>query len=338
MGKQNLLVNRMLERKENFADFINGVIYGGRQVLRADMLESLSCHSGVIYEENGKKRVLEREADMGTYSLVLTNELQDKVHYAMPVRVMLEDALEYVKQVQDLEKKHKEAGEKLTGDAFLSGIMREDRLTPVITTVLYCGPGWDGCKSIYEMLDINEEKIGNIRPGESLWEFLQNYRINLVDVRTMKDMQVFQGCLQHIFNMVKYNSDKKKFYKYINDHRKEIQQMDRVEQMAALALLGEQKRLIQVMDGEESKKEEMCKAIDDLIEDGWMRGKAEGKIEGKTEGKTEAVLLLLSEIGHVSEKLTERIQKEDDSEVLSRWLIMAARAKSLEQFELEMEK
>lgn len=310
MGKQNLLVNQMLERKENFADFINGVVYGGRQVLRAEMLESLSCHSGLIYEENGKKRVLERDADirmradMGTYSLVLTNELQEKVHYAMPVRVMLEDALEYVKQVQDLEKKHKEAGEKLTGDAFLSKITKEDRLTPVITTVLYCGPEWDGCKSIYEMMDIGEGQRGSTDLGEGLREYLQDYRINLVDVRKLEDMQVFQGCLQHIFSMVKYNADKEKFYRYIREHRKEIQQMDHVEQMAALALLGEQKRLVRAMDGEESEEEEMCKAIDDLIEDGWLRGKAEGKAE--------YILELLEAKGSIPEKLRSRIQGERD--------------------------
>ncbi len=114
MGKKNLYVNQMMERKENFADFINGVLYGGRQVLRADMLEYLSCHSGTIYEENGKKRVVERDADvrmkadMGTYSLIFTNEAQDKIHYAMPVRIMLQDALEYMKQVQDMEKKYAE--------------------------------------------------------------------------------------------------------------------------------------------------------------------------------------------------------------------------------------
>lgn len=64
MGKKNLIVNQMLERKENFADLINGTIYEGCQILRADMLEKQSCHSGVIYEEEGSKRVLERDADI----------------------------------------------------------------------------------------------------------------------------------------------------------------------------------------------------------------------------------------------------------------------------------
>lgn len=152
---------------------------------------------------------------------------------------------------------------------------------------------------------------------------------NLVDVRRLENMQVFQGCLQHIFSMVKYNADKEKFYRYIRDHREEIQQMDHVEQMAALALLGEQKRLIQAMSGEESGEVKMCKAIDDLIEDGWLKGKAEGKAE--------SVLLLLGDKGSVPAKLAERIRKENDSEILGKWLRLASRAESLEQFKKELQ-
>ena len=54
-------------------------------------------------------------------------------------------------------------------------------------------------------------------------------------------MKVFRSCLQYIFSMVKYNSDKEQFYRYITNHRKDLQGMDHVEQMAALALLGERK-------------------------------------------------------------------------------------------------
>lgn len=51
------------------------------------------------------------------------------------LRALQHFLLEYVRQVQDLEKEHREAGTKLTGDAFLSGILPEDHLCPVITTI-----------------------------------------------------------------------------------------------------------------------------------------------------------------------------------------------------------
>lgn len=141
-------------------------------------------------------------------------------------------------------------------------------------------------------------------------------------------MKVFRSCLQYIFSMVKYNSDKEQFYRYITNHRKDLQGMDHVEQMAALALLGEQKRLIRIMDREGSAEEEMCKAIDDLIEDGWIRGKAEGKAE--------SILALLEEIGSVPEELSAKIKEQKDINVLTGWLKLAARAKDLEQFGQEM--
>ena len=46
-------------------------------------------------------------------------ETQGRGHYAMSVHIMLQDALEYMKQVQELENKHKESGEILWGDEFL---------------------------------------------------------------------------------------------------------------------------------------------------------------------------------------------------------------------------
>lgn len=97
--------------------------------------------------------------------------------------------------------------------------------------------------------------------------------------------------------MVKYNKDKQLFYDYLNSHREEIQRMDHVEQMMALSLLGEQKRLLQVMDGEKGEKSGVCKAIDDLIED------------GRREGKAESVLVLLEGIEAVPKDLSSKIQK-----------------------------
>lgn len=96
------------------------------------------------------------QAAFGEYHIILANETQNNVHYAMPVRNMLYDVLEYVRQIQDLEKAHKENGDKLERDAFLSGITKDDRLKPVITTVFYLGDRWDGSKSLYELLNIEE--------------------------------------------------------------------------------------------------------------------------------------------------------------------------------------
>lgn len=217
MGRQDLSVNQLLERKEIFADLMNGTLFQGQQILRKEELELLSGQSGILYEEEGKKKSLGRSGDIrmqgnrGTYAVIFSNETQSKVHYAMPVRNMLYDALEYTKQIQQLEKTHKERGDKLTGDEFLSGITKEDRLHPVVTTVFYLGKNWDGCKSLYELLGLEEQT----EYMELLREYLPDYKINLIDARNIKEPEKFKTCLQHIFYMLKYNQDKKQLYQYL---------------------------------------------------------------------------------------------------------------------------
>ena len=259
MGKTNLAINQLLERKPIFADFINGTVFQGEQFLHPDDLELLSAQYGVFYDdETGKTHTLERygdirmKAETGTYSIVFANETQAKVHYAMPVRNMLYDALEYMKQVQNLEKEHKEAGDTLDSAAFLSGITKEDRLTPVINTVFYTGTDWDGKKSLYEMMDLEEDSP-----------------------------LAFQSSLQQIFTMLKYRNRKKELYRYVNDHKEDLKRMDNVELTAALTLIGEQKRLLKIIREQKKEESEVCKAIDDLIEDGREEGRKEGESKGQ---------------------------------------------------------
>ena len=284
MGKTNLAINQLLERKPIFADFINGTVFQGEQFLHPEDLELLSTQYGVFYDdETGKTHTLERygdirmKAETGTYSIVFANETQAKVHYAMPVRNMLYDALEYMKQVQNLEKEHKEAGDTLDSAAFLSGITKEDRLTPVINTVFYTGTDWDGKKSLYEMMDLEEDS-----PLAQIWkEYLPNYKINIICADEIEDPQVFQSSLQQIFTMLKYRNRKKELYRYVNDHKEDLKRMDNVELTAALTLIGEQKRLLKIIREQKKEESEVCKAIDDLIEDGREEGRKEGESKGQ---------------------------------------------------------
>lgn len=65
-------------------------------------------------------------------------------------------------------------------------------------------------------------------------------------------------------------------------------------------------------------------------------GRAEGKAEGKAEGIAEAVLYILSDIGDVSESLRDQILQERNLNILNRWLKLASRSESMEQFQKNM--
>ena len=72
-------------------------------------------------------------------------ENQRKTHYGMPLRVMIYDALGYLKEYQEISRKHREAGDKASAEEFLSGLHKEDRLHPIISIVIYYNEKpWDG--------------------------------------------------------------------------------------------------------------------------------------------------------------------------------------------------
>ena len=69
-----------------------------------------------------------------------------------------------------------------------------------------------------------------------------------------------------------------------------------------------------------------------LLKEVLKEERAEGKVEGKAEGKAEDILLLLQELGTVSDELMEKIMCEKNPAVLNKYLICAAKANSVEDF------
>ena len=76
-------------------------------------------------------------------------------------------------------------------------------------------------------------------------------------------------------------------------------------------------------------------ARDRYGEDEYIRdlGREEGYAKGRAEGKAEDILELLGDLGEIPNVLQERIRKETNLQVLSKWLKAAARAESIAEFE-----
>ena len=62
----------------------------------------------------------------------------------------------------------------------------------------------------------------------------------------------------------------------------------------------------------------------------------DGVQSGLARGKAEDILLILQNVGPVTDELSERIGKERDHAVLHKWLMLAARAESVEDFTAAM--
>ncbi|MBE5971193.1 MAG: hypothetical protein E7246_01535 [Lachnoclostridium sp.] len=284
MGVPNLAVNRVMKRKDIFADYINGTIYGGRRVLEPEELTEISPYVGTMVEDsNGKKKEKERTGDVwmraehGTYSVIFVNEAQNKVDYAMPVRNMLYEALGYMSQVEEYEKAHREKKDLKDSVSFLSGITKEDLLMPIVTTVLYWGDYWDGPTRLIDMMDLGDDEESPI-----LKKYLPDYRIHVVKMKEFENPDRFGSCLQHMFNLVKYKNDRIKFASYLNQNQEDMNRMDKYEVAALGTMIGMEKELIKLLENNQVEEEtNVCKAILDWMEENRTEGRLEGRIEGR---------------------------------------------------------
>ena len=91
-------------------------------------------------------------------------------------------------------------------------------------------------------------------------------------------------------------------------------------------------KVIKMIENESMEDYDMCKALEDLYNDGVALGETKGKVLGMAEG----IVDLLSDYGDISEELKNRIFAETDLDVLKRWHKLSARVSSIEEFEQSM--
>ena len=197
MGKFDTLTKKYMSNPDIFADAFNYLIYNGRQVIKPEALRDADATEVIVtYGANEKEKlpvqktrdnlqVWAVKCDDETKYVLLGSENQSKVHFAMPVRNMLYDSINYAAQVDAAHKSYKclkadEDGIKieLTSEEFLSGFRKDDKLIPVITAViLFNNDEWDAPTSIHEMIDAPKE----------LLPFIADYKLNLISPQKIAD-------------------------------------------------------------------------------------------------------------------------------------------------------
>ena len=270
MEKEDEVLKRYLSKDERYADLINGVSFGGRQVVRAADLSDRDTQTGyhkntreVKGKKNTKYRDLFRKASFGANFAVIGIENQAQVHYLMPVRCMEYDVKEY--QRQEVERSW--AQEKPTDAEFLSGFPKDGKLHPCITIVLYYGDEWDGSTNLHDLLDFTGIP-------EELKSMVSNYKINLLDIKKLENTEVFHTDLKQVFDFIRCSKNKKKTQKLLaTDPAYQSLSEDAYDVMAAFT---KSKELMQLREKQEGEKIDMCKALQD-----WA---AEERKEGRKEG------------------------------------------------------
>ncbi|MEE1314472.1 MAG: Rpn family recombination-promoting nuclease/putative transposase [Faecalimonas sp.] len=281
MSNGHTAVSEFLENKVRFADLFNGSLFQGQQIVKPEELEAIKGESDILVEDKAQKiKNVHRYRDIvmrwnkDAYLAIFACEVQSKVHYAMPVRKMLYDALAYLEQTKNTWEMRQALGEeKITGTEYLSKFHKEDKLTPIITAVFYYGVDeWDGSTDLYGMFEGDAFLQNDI-----VKKYIPNYAINLIDAGRIEDVGCFQTELQEIFGMLKYRQDKDALLHYMNEHRDYFHSVDGGTSRAIAGLLQSRKMLkeFETKTGTEGE-EDMCKALDDLYQEGIEKGIEKG--------------------------------------------------------------
>ncbi len=181
LGAKDHDIYQVLSDEEVFADLFNGALFGGSQLIRPEMLAQMNekKYVNITGTVQGQKKVIlkrlrdvQKSAELreGCLAVILAAEGQREIHFAMPVRSMLYDAVDYTSQVEQITKAHMKQKDLKKRPEYLSGLKKEDRLLPVITIVFYYGEDqeWDGPLSLHDMLEIPEELLPLMKDKEGM--------------------------------------------------------------------------------------------------------------------------------------------------------------------------
>ncbi|MBS6279562.1 MAG: hypothetical protein KH449_01995 [Lachnospiraceae bacterium] len=126
-------------------------------------------------------------------------ENQDEIHYGMPVRSMLYDAISYTEQIRELQKAH---------------------------------------------------------------------RVNIINPAEIEDLSSLEESLQMVFGMLKYRKDLQELKTYVEKNREYFSDIDEESYRAAKMMLGAESYWKDIKSKKENGGMDMCKALEDLRQEG----------------------------------------------------------------------
>lgn len=311
MGNKDNATKNFIEKNSIFADVFNFFIYDGEQVIKPNTLQPLDTTEIIInqklpinksslkkYRDIIKQWAIKRD-DKATYVL-LAVENQSDIHYAMPVRTMLYDALRYSNQIENIANENIKNKKLKSSNEFLSGLLKTDKIMPIMTVIInFSGKIWNAPKTLKQMFHDFDKRF---------LKFIKDYEINLIDpVAIGKDnFDKFMTELREVLLYIKYSKDKVNLYNVVkNDKGFESVPNEAISLINTLTgsnlkinEMKEESNMCEAIEGikEDSRKEGEFKALFRLIEDGIITIKQAAKSLNISE---KAFKKQLSEYGYV---------------------------------------
>lgn len=271
-----------------FADIFNFYIYGGRSMIQPGQLtERDTAKTALPYGADDAVIPVQRFRDVQKLYAAMTDgkatyilygvENQTQIHYAMPVKNNLYDALEYAGQAEEAAKSHRR--QKRPGDApsageFLSGFWAGDRLIPSVTVTLFFGAeAWDGPLSLSDMMDV---------PDQNVCACMNDYKKHLIAPAQMADDEImrFQSSMREVLLFIKYSKDRAGLDRILQANEGRFRELER---RAADVIEAVTKSGLKYEEGEEPL--DMCQAIQEMRLEERRLGKKEGERIGREEGE-----------------------------------------------------
>ena len=216
MGKKDNIAKAFLADNHRFADLCNYYLFNGKQIIKPDELseqdttELIDAVSSIekAFGIDDKslsvqkwrdilKRAIIKFTDKCVY-VIIGIENQSEIHYAMPIKDMLYDAVNYSRQAAEADRHHRSNKEYNGRAEFLSGFKKTDTLIPVITLTVYWGDDeWDAPRSLHDMFSPDTE---------SLRRYVPDYKLNLIVPHEITDFDKFKTSLGMVLEVIKYAS------------------------------------------------------------------------------------------------------------------------------------
>ena len=125
--KPDTILKNFWHDNDRFADLFNATLFHGRSVLNPDTLIDIDTDVSSTITAKGHSEsvqhifdIAKKSANGVDYSL-LGLENQEHVHYAMPLRHMLGDALTYYKEYKEIAARNRQDKSYASPDEFLTG-------------------------------------------------------------------------------------------------------------------------------------------------------------------------------------------------------------------------
>ena len=278
MGALDKRHKKYFKDPRRFADAWNGLVFGGLEVISWQELSE--CDSVLTYAQGkGIERtadaIMKKTAD-GKILAIMILENQGEKDYGISVKVNLEEALAYDAQASEIKRRNgeiiKNIGKRVSPGELLYLFRKTDRLRPVVTLVLYWNDEeWDGANSLDELIDF--------RGAEELRPLVPRHPVRVIDVARLEDTSCLKTDLRSVIEYYKRRNDMEAFRDY-SDHCGDAYELD-ADGMSVVAELVGAKELVDMIKNnkKEGKENKMCKAINDLIEEGKQEERHAGYIK-----------------------------------------------------------